>query len=136
MTAVRVIWIGVHSLAKVWMVYTSHFWGWLFSFPQELLLRPFPRGGRSFAQFINRNHFAFLVEAAMGLLMGIAFLRQGRHERLLVYLSAILLLWVALVLSRSRGGLLAVTVEVVCAASLFIYSRAKRSTPGRSTGWR
>lgn len=90
-----------------------------------------------FAQFINRNHFAFLVEAAMGLLVGIAFLREDRHEGLLVYLSAILLLWVALVMSRSRGGLLAVTVEVICAASLFIHSRYRRTTRSReSIGWR
>jgi len=90
-----------------------------------------------FAQFINRNHFAFLAEAALGLLVGIAFLREGRHERLLVYLSAILLLWVALVMSRSRGGLLAVTVQVICAVLLFIYSRYRRSTRDKeSIGWR
>lgn len=86
-----------------------------------------------FAQFINRNHFAFLVEAALGLLVGVAFFREGRHERLLVYLSAILLLWVALVMSRSRGGLLAVTVQVICAASLFIHSRYRRSTQGKGS---
>lgn len=90
-----------------------------------------------FAQFINKNHFAFLVEAAMGLLMGIALLREDRSEGLLVYLSAILLLWVALVMSRSRGGLLAVTVEVICAASLFVHSRYRRRTESRgSIGWR
>jgi O-antigen ligase len=90
-----------------------------------------------FAQFINRNHFAFLAEASLGLLLGMAFLREGRHERLLVYLSAILLLWVALVMSRSRGGLLAVTVQVICAASLFIYSRYKQSSRSEgSIGWR
>jgi O-antigen ligase len=90
-----------------------------------------------FAQFINRNHFAFLVEAAMGLLIGIALLREDRSEGLLVYLSAILLLWVALVMSRSRGGLLAVTVEVICAASLFVHSRYRRRTQSKgSIGWR
>ena len=90
-----------------------------------------------FAQFINRNHFAFLVEAAMGLLMGIALLRQDRHEGLLVYLSAILLLWVALVMSRSRGGLLAVTVEVICAVPLFIQLRFRKSTHQKAShSWR
>ena len=103
---------------------------------QGFLLPGLPEGG-GFAQFINRNHFAFLVEGAIGLLMGIAFLRQDRHERLLLYLSTILLLWVALVMSRSRGGLLAVTVQVVCAAALFIYSRYKRSSgTKRAIGWR
>lgn len=98
------------------------------------LLPALPAGG-GFAQFINKNHFAFLVEAAMGLLMGIALLRRDRHEGLLVYLSAILLLWVALVMSRSRGGLLAVTVEVICAVPLFIHLRFRKSTQG-SNSWR
>lgn len=103
---------------------------------QGFLLPALPVDG-GFAQFINRNHFAFLVEAAMGLLVGIAFLRQDRRERLLVYLSAILLLWVALVMSRSRGGLLAVTVQAICAAWLFIHSRYRRSAQGKeSIGWR
>jgi O-antigen ligase len=89
-----------------------------------------------FAQFINKNHFAFLVEAAMGLLVGIALLREDRYEGLLVYLSAILLLWVALVMSRSRGGLLAVTVEVICAVSLFVHSRFRRGSRSKgSIGW-
>ncbi len=104
---------------------------------QQGYLLPALQAGGGFAQFINRNHFAFLVEAAAGLLVGIAFLREDRYQGLLVYLSAILLLWVALVMSGSRGGLLAVTVEVICAASLFIHLRYRRSTQGkRSIGWR
>lgn len=79
--------------------------------------------GGGFGQFINRNHFAFLVEASFGLLAGIALLRRDRNDRLLIYLSGILLLWVALVMSRSRGGLLAVTVQVIFGALLFVYSR-------------
>jgi len=100
------------------------------------LLPALPWGG-GFAQFINRNHFAFLVEAAMGLLMGIALLRKDRHQGLLLYLSAMLLLWVALVMSRSRGGLLAVTVEVICAVPLFIHLKFRKSIqPKGSMGWR
>jgi len=100
-------------------------------------LLPALPGGGGFAQFINKNHFAFLVEAAMGLLMGIALLRKDRQEGLLVYLSAMLLLWVALVMSRSRGGLLAVTVEVICAVPLFIHLRFVKSTQHKgSNAWR
>lgn len=101
-------------------------------------LLPALRYGGGFAQFINKNHFAFLVEAAMGLLVGIALLRKDRSDWLLVYLSAILLLWVALVMSRSRGGLLAVTVQAVCAASLFIFSRtrAARMIENKSRDWK
>ena len=104
---------------------------------EQGFLLPALRADGGFAQFINRNHFALLVEASMGLLLGIAFLRQDRYERLLVYFSAILLLWVALVLSRSRGGLLAVTVEVICGAALFVYLRHRRATQRKeSPGWR
>lgn len=101
-------------------------------------LLPFLKYGGGFAQFINKNHFAFLVEGAVGLLVGIALLRHDRSKWLLVYLSAILLLWVALVMSRSRGGLLAVTVQAMCAVSLFIISRRRspRSADKQSFDWK
>ncbi len=89
-------------------------------------LLPALRYGGGFAQFINKNHFAFLVEPAMGLLFGITVLREHHRQHLLVYFSAILLLWVALVMSNSRGGLLAVTVQVIFAALLFIYLKAHK----------
>jgi len=89
---------------------------------QQFLLQYLALEG-GYGQFINKNHFAFLVEPAMGLLLGITLLRRDRRERLLLYVSAMLLLWTALVLSRSRGGLLAVTVQMICAAALFIYFR-------------
>jgi len=93
-------------------------------------LLPYLNSGGGFGQFINRNHFAFTVEAAMGLLLGVSLLGRGRREELLVYLSAILLLWVALVMSRSRGGLLAVTVQAICAISLLIESRVRSRARG------
>ncbi len=93
--------------------------------------------GGGFGQFINKNHFSFLVEAAVGLLLGITLLRRDRRERWLVYISAMILLWVALVMSRSRGGLLALTVETVFAAALFIYfGKHRRRERGEDTkGW-
>src|SRR4051812_28485638 len=93
--------------------------------------------GGGFAQFINKNHFSFLIEAAVGLLLGITLLRRDRRERLPVYVSAIILLWAALVLSRSRGGLLALTVETVFAAALFIYfgKHQRRERGAEAKGW-
>ena len=79
--------------------------------------------GGGFGQFINKNHFAFLVEPAIGLLLGLTLLRRDRRERWLVYLALIVLLWVTVVLSRSRGGVLALTVETIAAAAFFIYFR-------------
>jgi O-antigen ligase len=81
---------------------------------------PFEMG---FAQFINKNHFAFLVEMALGLIIGIAFMRRSRHDRILLYLSLLLLLGASIILSRSRGGLMAVAVQLIFASLLFVKSR-------------
>lgn len=83
-----------------------------------------------FAQFINKNHFAFAAEPAIGLLAAIILLQKGEGQRKLLYLSALILLWAALVLSRSRGGLLAVSIEMIVAALFFIY--AKRPSKSRA----
>jgi O-antigen ligase len=81
------------------------------------------RPGDGFAQFINKNHFAFLVEPAMGILVAMILLRKGAGHRRLLYLAMIILLWAALVLSRSRGGFIAVAVEMIVGALFFVYSR-------------
>ena len=63
--------------------------------------------GEGYAQFVNRNHFAFLAEMALGLALGIAAGGGANRERKLVYLALSLPLWAALVLVNSRGGLFA-----------------------------
>src|SRR5204863_4240373 len=84
--------------------------------------------GGGFAQFINKNHFSFIIEPAMGLLAAMTLLRSDSGSRKLFYVSAIILLWAALVMSRSRGGVLAVTAEMIIVAVIFIYSRKSRGT--------
>jgi O-antigen ligase len=88
------------------------------------------RPADGFAQFINKNHFAFLAEPAIGLLVALILLQRGAGQRKLFYLSALILLWSALVLSRSRGGLVAVSVQMIVGALFFIY--LKWRTPGTS----
>jgi O-antigen ligase len=85
-----------------------------------------------YAQFINKNHFAYLMEMAMGLVAGVAIMRGEGRERILVYLSALLLMWVALVLSHSRGGLFAVVAQVVCAPAVFLNSGTRAADGARS----
>ena len=89
-----------------------------------------------YAQFINKNHFSFLIEMAMGLVIGVAFMRGRRQERIPVYLAALLAMWAALVLSVSRGGLMAMSAQVVFAALLFLNSRRSRKakTPDAGPG--
>ena len=80
-----------------------------------------------FAQFINKNHFAFLMEMAMGLVLGVALMRARHKERIPLYLAALLVMWAALVLSVSRGGLMAMSAQLVFAVLLFVNSRRQRT---------
>jgi O-antigen ligase len=86
-----------------------------------------------YGQFINKNHFAYLMEMAMGLVAGVAIMRSEGRERILIYLSAFLVMWVALVLSNSRGGLLAMVVQVICLPAMFLNSRTRAA--GEAWSW-
>ena len=77
------------------------------------LLPALPLGGRSFGQFINRNHFALLLEMSLGLTLGLIVGEGGRHRRVLVLLPVGALLWVALIYSNSRGGIIASLCQVL-----------------------
>lgn len=77
------------------------------------LLPGLPIGGRGFGQFINRNHFAFLVEMNLGLTLGLVFGEAGRHRRLLALLPVGGLLWGSLIYSGSRGGVVASLCELL-----------------------
>lgn len=78
---------------------------------------PYLELNSGYGQFINKNHFAFLMEMALGLTLGFVVSRGGgRRERLLIYAAAGVPLWTALVLSNSRGGLLAMLCQLIFAA--------------------
>ena len=63
--------------------------------------------GRGFGQFINRNHFALLLEMTLGLTLGLIMGDKGRQRRLIVLLLTGAVLWCALIYSNSRGGIIA-----------------------------
>jgi O-antigen ligase len=94
------------------------------------------RAGNGFAQFINKNDFAFLIEPAVGLLMAMILLSKAAGPWKLIYLSGVILLWAALIMSRSRGGLLAVSVQMIVAVLFLIYGRThhEKRSRARSTG--
>jgi O-antigen ligase len=77
---------------------------------------PLLKPKQGFAQFVNKNHFAFLTEMAFGLVVGLAVAERSRQS--VSYLAFVSPLWVALVLSNSRGGIVAMVVQVVIAALL------------------
>lgn len=79
---------------------------------------PFAAVDVGYGQFINRNHFAFLMEMGFGLSLGM-LLGGAKKDQALIYFAAILPIWTALVLSGSRGGLVAMLAQVIIAALLF-----------------
>ncbi|HEY3579693.1 MAG TPA: O-antigen ligase family protein [Pyrinomonadaceae bacterium] len=81
-------------------------------------LLPLLKPNQGFAQFINKNHFAYLMEMAIGLVIGLSFAERSKQN--LLYLSFLAPLWVALVLSNSRGGILAMLTQVVIATMLLL----------------
>jgi O-antigen ligase len=98
---------------------------------------PYLRPGFGYAQFINPNHFPFLMELALGLALGIVVCRGVTGKRLAIYLAAAIPMWVAVVLANSRGGILSILCQVLFLALLFgtgRESRGSRESHGRSRG--
>ncbi|HEV2827630.1 MAG TPA: O-antigen ligase family protein [Pyrinomonadaceae bacterium] len=75
--------------------------------------------GSGYGQFINYNHFAYLMEMAFGLILGLVLAGGVKREQGLIYFAALLPLWTGLVLCGSRGGLIAMMAQVLVAALLF-----------------
>lgn len=90
---------------------------------------------RSFGQFVNRNHFAFLMEMCLGLSLGLTVAETGRHRRAMVLLAVSAFLWVALIYSNSRGGILASLCQLLLlGVMLDPLNRLKK--PKVATRWR
>ncbi|HEX8775013.1 MAG TPA: O-antigen ligase family protein [Pyrinomonadaceae bacterium] len=98
---------------------------------------PYLRRELGYGQFINKNHFAFLMEMTLGLSIGIAV---GGIERsqILIYLALALPVWTALVLANSRGGLFSMLAQVLFLGFLFVSLRPARdrSVRGETHGAR
>jgi O-antigen ligase len=75
--------------------------------------------GREYGQFISRNHFAFLMEMALGLVLGLIVGRGVRRERVLIYAAVGVPIWTALVLSNSRGGILSMFLQLLFVALMY-----------------
>ncbi len=91
---------------------------------------PYLMPGEGYAQFINRNHFAFLMEMTLGLVLGLVVGGGVRRDRVLIYLGAVVPVWTALVLSNSRGGIFSMLSQVVFLALPFGAAWPQRGYPG------
>ncbi len=91
--------------------------------------------GYGYAQFINANHFAFLMEMALGLALGIVVCRGVTGKRLAIYLAAAVPMWIAVVLSNSRGGILSILCQVLFLALLSGVGRTSGEVEDRRRGF-
>jgi len=79
---------------------------------------PLLKQNQGYGQFINKNHFAYLMEMAFGLGLGIILGGGVKRDRLMIYVAVLLPIWTALVLANSRGGVLAMIAQIVVAVLL------------------
>ena len=91
----------------------------------------FVAADEGYGQFINKNHFAFLMEMSLGLILGLILAGGVKREQSLIYFAALLPLWTALVLCGSRGGLISMMAQLIAAALLFslLVRRGNRTEP-------
>jgi O-antigen ligase len=111
---------------------------------QEGFILEYLRAGTGYAQFINKNHFAYLAEMTLGVLLGVVAGRGVSRAKVLVPLALALPVWAALVLSNSRGGIFAMLCQIIFLGATFGVTRAgavveavqEHAARGRSRGGR
>ncbi|MDT7809157.1 MAG: hypothetical protein QOJ70_2970 [Acidobacteriota bacterium] len=91
---------------------------------QEGFVLEYLRVGTGYAQFINKNHFAYLAEMTLGVLLGLVAGRGVARGKALVPLALALPVWAALVLSNSRGGIFAMLCQIIFLGATFGVTRA------------
>lgn len=71
------------------------------------------RTGTPFGSFVNRHNFAAYMEMTLGLPLGLMFVGGIKKDKRLLYITAIALMGIALLLSGSRGGFVALLAELI-----------------------
>ncbi len=72
-----------------------------------------PQSATPFGSFVNRHNFAAIIELLIALPLGMLFSGSLRPDKRLIYVVAAALMGTALLLSGSRGGLVALVAEVL-----------------------
>ena len=81
---------------------------------------PLLRPTQGYGQFVNKNHFAYLMEMAFGLGLGLLLAGGVTRDRVMIYVALLLPIWMGLVLANSRGGILAMLAQVIVATLLLV----------------
>ncbi|MEO7659333.1 MAG: O-antigen ligase family protein, partial [Pyrinomonadaceae bacterium] len=82
-----------------------------------------PQSAVPFGSFVNRHDFAAIIEMTIALPLGLIFAGSLRSDKKLLYFVAIALMGSSLLLSGSRGGLVALLAEIVLL--IILTTRAK-----------
>lgn len=80
-----------------------------------------------FGSFVNRHNFAAVIEMTIALPLGMLFVGAVTRDKRFIYGIAILIMAVALLLSGSRGGLVAFVAQLVV---IVLATRRSSSTKG------
>jgi O-antigen ligase len=91
---------------------------------QTGFILPLLRPRQGYGQFINKNHFAYLMEMAFGLGLGLILGGGVKRDRVMIYVAMLFPIWTALVLANSRGGVLAMITQIIIAVLLLTRVRA------------
>jgi O-antigen ligase len=88
------------------------------------------QGGWIFGPYVNRNHFAGLMELWIPLALGLALAPESTFFRRWMWCLGALVMGTAVALSGSRGGLLAVGIEVALLVLVAAALRGRRALMG------
>lgn len=78
-----------------------------------------------FGSFVNRHDFAAIIEMTMAIPLGLLFVGAIEKDKRLLYITAIGLMGIALLLSGSRGGFVALLAEVFLIVIITTENRGK-----------
>ncbi len=93
---------------------------------------PLLRKDNGFGQFVNKNHFGLLVEMALGLAGGLILGGGVKRHIVLFYGAAIAVMWTALIMTSSRGGLFSMLAQLAFVIAVSFWMR--RRTAIRALG--
>ena len=83
-----------------------------------------------FGPFVNRNHFAGFLEMGIGLASAAIVARSARVEMMAVHACGVLIMCAGLVLSASRGGIMALGAQFVFLAIMAFTSGGSKAEKG------
>ncbi len=86
-----------------------------------------PQPATPFGSFVNRHNFAALMEMVISIPLGLIFVGAVGRDKRLLYIVAIALMASALLLSGSRGGLVALIAEVLLLIILTTRSKGRKN---------